>query len=519
MRSSGSQPPRTRVLCLIALWSLVCLGLAPAQGQEGAAPSGPADPDAPPWAHLIETLRTGTLPEKGQIVDRLLGVGDAAVLVPLKEALGEEDRALRVRITTGVLRTFPKEAPDFFFSLFGDENLHRREAGAFAIGALDDPRVLPTLLPLLEDPNPTISEAAARSILQRGKQSANAAYAHAIGSKHPQAENLRRLYRETAAAVSQYALEHSAHSTLGRMLFRRFADRAGAKSLRARAAAAAPDDAGMQAVAELGARVAHWSPRAELPDNGVLSYTMIIENVFVGSNKIVEIEVESTDFKTLQFWGYSLDRAVRCDLPIDTLLLDPSVCAPKLIESTEGPRVIEYRLPERTNLQAGIGILNIAFWSASIGDGRRVRLELDREMGLPVREQVFSDAGTLVFEVEYGKYEEVRASERAPMTMNVRVPAAPISGKAVPLRHEFRFRTTDGVWHFDGGETYAWETPEGDTGADGSEVLRAVGFVKEPKWTPTPPPPPKEPAEGERPKGESSKSSPQSPSPNSGAGG
>ncbi len=392
-------------------------------------------------------LATGTSPEKVQVIDNLLGTGDLQALSILRDALSGEDRELRIRITTGIFRVFPLEAPELFFSLVDDSNLYRREAALFAIATLDDPRVLPILIAALDSKEKTLGEAAARALAGRGREAFNAAYTRAYGGGRPISPTLRKILAETRIAVFSEVIRSGADD-VRRALRDRFADASGARRLREAYRDAHLDDPAAAKLVVLGMRLAPWCPRASLLPGTHLGYTIQLGNVFVGSEKKVEISVDDIDFSAMHFWRYSLDRAVTLLLPLDELFLDPSCCAPTWIDGEEPGTspILSYRLPERTKLACGIGILNIAFWQGSTHEGRDVLLTLDKATGLPREERVTDVAGELVMSVEYGGWLDLPGGASAPSTIRVDLPRATIGANVVRMRYELRFQIIEGVW-------------------------------------------------------------------------
>ena len=432
-------------------------------------------------------------------VDRLLEYRDPALLPLLREALGEEDRALRVRITTGILRSFPELAPNFFFALCDDPSEARKEAAVFAVGSLDDPRTLPMLLSLIDHKNATLSEAAARSLLNRGRQAVNSAYSRVTGGRSPHPEKLKKIFRDTARGVTEELLSTGREGELRRLLFQKYAGADAARRAREGFAKAHLDDPVAAKLMELGTRVATWTPRPSLPGPGTLHYSIHIQNVFVNSDRTVEIQVGDEDFRSLQYWSYFLDRAVRLELPIDHLLVDPELCSPRLTSESD-THTIHYRLPERTSLHVGVGILNIAYWSGAIEGARDVALVVDTKSGFPRSETVTDAEGVVQYVAEYLDPAEVRDGSFAPRLIRVAMPHAKIGARTLSMRYEFRFAIHEGVWRLDGGESYAIGAAGSDdddpgTPPAGTEEIRAIVAVSNARWVPKTPERAKDPDE------------------------
>ncbi|MGA1489517.1 MAG: HEAT repeat domain-containing protein [Planctomycetota bacterium] len=461
----------------------------------------PDDPLPEWWAEPIEALRSGSIAERGEAAEALLADPDPRQLPFLVDALGHSDRSLRVRITNGVLGAFPDRAADLFLSLLDDEDLDRREAAVFALSALDDPRVVPRLVRLLDDgpeelesgsAAQVMDEAAARSLLNRGRQAANAAFSRATGRSTRQAELLLGVYERTAEVLLEELLDGGRKTEFRRLLFRRYADAAAISAARRALRDANPEDPVGEKIVELGERLAPWCPRPEFPTPGTLRYTIHIQNLFVGSEKSVSIQVSDRDLGPLLYWSYALDRAVRCELPLDLLLLDPTACAPRWVDSEEGGRIL-YRLPPRTILEVGIGILNIAYWSGTVSDGETVELELDPASGLPSRETVRGADGAPRMIVTYREFVPVREGGFAPLGVNVDILRARIGAREIPMRYQFRFVVEDGLWRFDAGETIGLGSPGGELDEDevtlplGQEEVRAIASLSDVRWLPEPP--------------------------------
>ena len=478
---------------------------APASPAGGSGDATAAEDPPEWWAANFELLRRGTLAEKGRAVDTLLEDPHPDQLPALRAALGEEDRNLRVRITNGILHAFPNRAADFFLELIDDPSVHRREAAIFGLGALDDPRVVPRLIGLLDGPRATeptspeestaaetrktLSEAAARSLLNRGRQAANAAFARVTGQNVPHADRLIAMHARTARAIVEELLRTGREGEFRRLLFSRFADAEAARAARVAHRNAHPDDDAARSIVTIGDKLAAWTPRPSLPAPGTLHYTIHIQNLYVGSEKTVAIHVSDQDFGALLYWDYALDRAIRLELPLDKLLLDPGQCAPRL-ESVDGVAQLRYTLPERTTFEVGIGILNIAYWSGVVSDGREVVLEFDPESGLPRLETVRDANGQVVATILYDGYAEVRPDRFAPRTITVDVTRARIGARTIPMRYAFHFAVADGIWRFDAGESFALGIEGGEHDDDpvtpplGEIEVRAVASVTDVKWVP-----------------------------------
>jgi len=472
------------------------------QGSESPGEPGAADRFAPDRA----ILASGTPAEKAQAIDRLLASGDAAALAVLRDALAEEDRDLRSRITLGLLRSFPAEAPALFLGLLDDPALPRREAALFALGLIDHPESIPRLVAALGSPEKELREAAARALTMRGREGYNGAYVRATGGPRPPAPGERRRTAEAREAIVSDIIANGIDE-FRRPLLDRFADREAARRLRTAYSAAHPEDAAAARIVALGERLASWTPRSSLPEGVRLSYTIAIENLVAKSTKSVPIAVGAEDFAALHYHRYALDRAIHFELPIDELLLDPERCAPVLIEGIREPPgdpggaggptpAIRYRLPERTGLLCGIGILNIAYWEGSTFDGRDVELLLHPETGLPTAERVTDAAGAVVFEVEYADWIELAAGAAAPARISVRMAGARIGAQVLPMRYELRFRAHDGVWLLDGAEAFA--SPESGEEMRAIATVSDVSVVRE-GAEPAPPAPPRDDGDGTAP--------------------
>lgn len=474
---------RGRLAALLRLLLLAVACSSPAVAQDPPEPAT-QDPASHPDRFAAEraAIFGGSAEEKTAAVDRLLATADAAVLPVLRDALSAEDRDLRARITLGILQIFPAAAPEFFLGLLDDAALPRREAALFALGYLDIPEALPRLIAALSATEDVLRQAAARSLVLRGREGYEAAYVRATGGPRPVGAAERRILIETRRAVIADLIAHSGSGASGAADLRRslrdyYADAEAARLLREAYRASRPEDPAATRIAALGEAMAPWCPRAELPAGTRLAYTLEIENLVAKSRKSVAIAVDAEDFSALHYRRYSLDRVLHLELPLDELLLDPARCAPVLAEAPvtpEGdparrPIVVRYRLPERTDLRCGIGTLNIAYWEGTSLDGRDVELVIDPESGRPTEERVTDEAGAPVFVTRYSGWLDLPGGGAAPGRIEIDMPRARIGAQVLPMRYELRFRLHDGIWLLDGAEAMAR--------TEAGEEMRALGAV------------------------------------------
>jgi HEAT repeat protein len=115
----------------------------------------------------LQTILTNKQEKKWRRVDaaRALGkLGDSAAVIPLLQALQDDDNHLQVAAAEALGTLGDIQALDPLLQTLQDENRAVRRAATLALGKLGDARTVPSLVKALQDPDWEVQNNAARAL-------------------------------------------------------------------------------------------------------------------------------------------------------------------------------------------------------------------------------------------------------------------------------------------------------------------------------------------------------------------
>ncbi|MGE4601362.1 MAG: HEAT repeat domain-containing protein, partial [Planctomycetota bacterium] len=126
----------------LAISWLLLTGLQdPVSDPSGVASPAPVSSDI----ELLERLKNPDQKIRQEALQSILNDPDPALLPGLMAILNDPDPMLRRQVTLLVLKSYPDSCFVFFRQALGGQGIPRREAAAYALGMIEDPRVVPLL--------------------------------------------------------------------------------------------------------------------------------------------------------------------------------------------------------------------------------------------------------------------------------------------------------------------------------------------------------------------------------------
>jgi hypothetical protein len=439
----------------LAISLLLLTGLQdPVSDPSGVASPAPVSSDI----ELLERLKNPDQKIRQEALQSILNDPDPALLPGLMAILNDPDPMLRRQVTLLVLKSYPDSCFVFFRQALGGQGIPRREAAAYALGLIEDPRVVALLGSAAEDPDPTIQIAALRGLQSLIRAELPRVFRRVAGAQIPTTDRSPDIRSHALAVLNQLARSQPQNQNLQIARLRCLDSEWAASNRDSWLASLDLAEGRIQQLKQFFATGQGWLGRS-MP-LGPLAYQFSMLNIVSGSSKEIEIEATVADIASLRALDYDLDRVIHLRIASDLFFNIPDSLAPRFDFAGDNFDIaldIE-RFPVR---HAGIGLLNISYWESKVFGAATAHLRFDTR-SFRLIEEIIKDAdGKILWKLTVPSWFE--GTRSMPEQIEIDIPGGRVGAKHVHLKLNLKFQQRADQWLLHEGKT-------SEVSADGEQI-------------------------------------------------
>ncbi len=422
----------------LAISWLLLTGLQdPVSDPSGTASPAPVSSDI----ELLERLKNPDQKIRQEALQSILNDPDPALLPGLMAILNDPDPLLRRQVTMLVLKSYPDSSFVFFRQALGGQGIPRREAAAYALGLIEDPRVVPLLGSAAEDPDPTIQMAALRGLQSLIRSDLSVAFRRVVGSQIAAKERSGEIRSHALAVLNQLARSQPQDKNLQIARLRCLDSKWAASNRDSWLASLVLAEGRIQQLKDFFATGEGWLGRSLPPKP--LGYQFSMLNVVSGSSKEIEIEAKVADIEALRALDYDLDRVIHLRIASDLFFNIPDSLAPRFDFAGDNFDIafdIE-RFPAR---HAGIGLLNISYWESKVFEAATAHLRFDTNSSRLIEEIIKDANGKVLWKLTVSSWFD--GTRSMPKQIEIDIPGGRVGAKTVHLKLDLKFQQRADQW-------------------------------------------------------------------------
>ncbi|MGE4632045.1 MAG: HEAT repeat domain-containing protein [Planctomycetota bacterium] len=401
------------------------------------------DPSRSPTSSAIELLEQLKNPDRKiqqEALQTILIRPDPALLPGLMAILNDPDPGLRRQITLLVLRAYPDHCFKFFQEALGGLGTPRREAAAYGLGLIDDPRVVALLEAAAVDPDSTVQMAALRGLQSLIRAQLPVIFRRVSGNHIDTATSSSSTARSALSVLNRLAQAQPHNNNLQAARLRCLDPEFAAQNRNHWLENLALPDHRLQQLRGIFATNQSWLGRTTPPKP--LRYQFSMFNLVSGSSKGISIDANVSDIATLRALDYDLDRVIHLRIASDLWFNIPDALEPE-IEFSENHVDISFKIERFPLRHAGIGLLNISYWESKISGGAAL-LRFDAKSFRLIEETIHDADGKTIWKLTVPAwFEEITTM---PQQINIDIPGGRVGAKLAHLKLTLKFQHKASQW-------------------------------------------------------------------------